>query len=101
MLSLFVAAACGGPDEHDHPHLTTGEQYYAHHCAGCHELDGEGEFIKGVPPVRYTQLGISELAGLIRGHARGDDSRMPSFASMPRDESVAIAVYVRRSLSKN
>jgi mono/diheme cytochrome c family protein len=97
-LVAVLAAACSGPDDHDHPDHTTGEQLYQLHCAGCHQGDGDGAFLKGVPPVRYTQMSYREMVDYIRGHGRSGDSRMPQFTTMSRNEAQTIAIYVRQKL---
>ena len=91
--------ACSEHDAHEHAADSTGEQLYGLHCAGCHQGAGEGEFLKGVPPVRYTTLTYQQMVDHILGHARIEDSRMPTFSQMPRAEAEAIAVYVRQRLA--
>lgn len=91
-------AGCDGPDRHDHPQLRTGQEQYAYHCAPCHKRDGGGRFSKGVPPVGYTEFDVQEVAALIHGHDRQDDSRMPMFPDMPHAEALRIAGYLLRSL---
>ena len=98
LVCAAALAACSGTDDHVHPQLVDGEQLYDFHCAGCHRGEGEGIFLLGVPPLKYTTLSYRELVSRIRGHAREPGSRMPRFTTMPKAEAEAIAIYLRRRL---
>lgn len=98
LLSALLVAGCGGPGDHDHPQLTKGEDLYTHHCAECHQGDGDGDFLLGVPPVRYNAMSYSEMVAYIQGHTRPGDSRMPLFPNLSQPEAEKIAVYVRQRL---
>jgi mono/diheme cytochrome c family protein len=93
----FLLLGCG-QDAHNHPELTTGKQLFEHHCGECHQASGEGAFLRGIPPVIYTTMTYRQLVDYIQGHGRPEDSRMPAYDSMPRDEAEKIAIYVRRKL---
>lgn len=93
---LGLLTGCG--DEYDTPDLKTGKQLFDYHCAECHQQTGEGAFLRGVPPVRYTGLTYRELVKLIQGHDRHEGSRMESFEGMPKAQAEKIAIYVRRKL---
>lgn len=95
---ILVLAGCDRDGAHDHPHLLTGEQMYNHHCAECHQRSGEGDFLDGIPAVKYTPMKIREIVEHIRGHGREDDTRMPRFSDMSVHEAERIAVYVRLEL---
>jgi mono/diheme cytochrome c family protein len=97
-LASVVLAACGGPDPAG---LERGEDLYRALCADCHRGAGDGSFLKGVPPIRYTSLDYQELVELIRGHGREQDSRMPVFADLPQAKVAAIAVYVRQQIAND
>ena len=71
---------------------------YNHHCASCHQRSGEGDFLDGIPAVKYTPMKISEIVEHIRGHGRADDTQMPRFSDMSIFEAERIAVYVRLEL---
>ena len=90
-----LIGACG--KEAAPPHVTNGEQLYNYYCAECHRGRGDGTFLKGVPPVRYTSLTYRELVQLILGHNRPDDSRMPEF-EISQQQAEAIAIYIRQEL---
>jgi mono/diheme cytochrome c family protein len=95
LLGTSLLGAC--EKEPAPPHVKTGEQLYNYYCAECHQGSGDGTFLKGVPPVRYTNLTYRELAHLILGHSRADSSRMPEF-EISKQQADAIAIYVRRRL---
>lgn len=96
LIGCLLLAACG--DGGDPARLTGGEELYNHYCAPCHRDSGDGSFLKGVPPVRYTALNYRELVSRILGHQRPADSRMPEFTELPKHKAEAIAIYVRRQL---
>ncbi len=95
---LLMVTACDRVDDHDHPQLKTGEQFYNHHCSSCHGRSGDGTFLKGVPAVKYTEMKIREIVEHIRGHGRAGDTRMPQFSDMSVHEAERIAVYIRLEL---
>ncbi len=97
LAASLVIAACEGPDEHDHPTLTTGKQLYEHHCAPCHQQGGDGAFLKGVPPVSGSTMDYRQMVEHIRGQSRQGDTRMPTFTAMSQQEAEKIAVYMRRA----
>ena len=97
-LASVLLAACGGPDPVG---LERGEDLYRALCADCHRGAGDGNFLKGVPPIRYTSLDYRELVELIQGHGREQDSRMPVFADLPRAKAEAVAVYVRQHIAND
>ena len=96
---MLVVAGCDRSGPHDHPRLKTGEQFYNHHCAVCHQRSGEGTFLHGIPAVKYTSMRIDEIVDHIFGHGRIDDTQMPVFTDMSIHEAERIAVYVRLVLS--
>jgi mono/diheme cytochrome c family protein len=99
LMCAGVLFACGRHDDHDHSQLKSGADLYNHHCAACHQGSGDGTFLKGVPPVRYTTMTYRQMVHYIQGHGRAGDSRMPTFSAMPKHEAEAIAIYVRRQLN--
>jgi mono/diheme cytochrome c family protein len=98
LVCILVLVGCGRDGDHDHPQLKTGEQFYNHHCASCHQRSGDGAFLRGIPPVKYTEMKIHEIVDHVLGHGRGEDTRMPQFSDMPRHEAQRIAVYLRLEL---
>ena len=98
-LSAACLSACSGPDEHNHPSLISGEQLFNHDTLQYLQEEGEGAFLRGVPPVKYTTMTYRQMVDHIRGQGRGDDSRMPTFSSMSKAEAESISIYVRGQLT--
>ena len=98
MVCVVIVTGCDQVDVHDHPQMKTGEQFYNHHCASCHQHSGDGAFLSGVPAVKYTSMKIREIVEHIRGHGRAADTRMPRFSDMSVYEAERIAVYIRNEL---
>jgi len=80
-------------DAHDHPELVTGKQLFDFHCSGCHKGTGKGNFLKGVPANKGTQLTIGQLEHKIKSDAKG--SKMPSFKNMSAGEARKIATFLK------
>ena len=89
--SLLVVMGCESKDSHSHPELKTGKELFEYHCAGCHGVDGGGNFLKGVPNNRNTDLSPRKIAHEIR---KGETT-MPNFPNMPRSEARKIAEYLK------
>ncbi len=56
LVAYIASLRKGPPIPHPHPasgSLPTGEQLYTEHCAGCHQIAGEGGYVTGarVPPL--------------------------------------------------
>lgn len=98
LMGVLILAGCDRVDNHDHPHLKTGEEFFNHHCASCHGRAGGGNFLDGIPAVKYTPMKISEIVDHIRGHGRDGDTRMPQFSDMSVHEAERIAVFIRLEL---
>lgn len=94
LTSLFILCACSKS------RLQTGEELFEHYCAPCHRETGTGKFLKGVPPVKYTQYTTRQIAEVIRGHRRPTDTRMPAFNELTSGQTSAIAAYVRHNLKR-
>lgn len=95
LIIIIMPSACSDAidDTHDHPQDFTGKDYYEYHCAGCHKSSGMGQVMDGVPPVFYTKLTHSQLRKMITG-AHAENSNMPSFKNMPKDEARKISRYL-------
>ncbi|QIK38421.1 c-type cytochrome [Caldichromatium japonicum] len=87
-----------GPSGQDYPAFTSGKALYEHHCAGCHRDLAQGNFLKGVPPLRYENLELTVFVDLIQGHRRAPDTKMPIFDQMQRDQIEAIAQYLHMQI---
>ncbi len=100
-LSLFifiiaisiVLSACG-QDKHDHPNLSTGEDYYNAHCAACHKRDGTGLFLKGIPANITTNKNKTDIIFHLKKGSDDNNTKMPVFANMPDNEAQKIAYYL-------
>ncbi len=93
--ALLLLAGCDN-DLHDHPQLTTSKQLFEHHCAGCHNSSGSGNFLAGVPANRGTALTQGQISHLIRGQGTPNGVQMPTFPDMPAREAKLIAAYVKQ-----
>lgn len=93
--SLLITAApllsgCSdtpGPD-------ASGEQLFSVNCAGCHGEEGQGKFLRGIPPNYGTYLSRYDVIRLIRsGDKRFPD--MPVFPHLSTTEAGKIADHLR------
>ena len=100
IFALLLAGLLAGCEK---PQLKTGQDYYEYYCAACHHERGTGKFLKGVPPLVYSDLSVSRMITLMRGHGRpaGEQTRMPVFSELSPAELRKIAVYLHTKLKKN
>jgi ubiquinol-cytochrome c reductase cytochrome c subunit len=69
-ISAYVASFGGGPPipepEPDHGSLTEGMSLFTDHCAGCHQIVGEGGYVTGakVPVLKHADA--TEIAEAVR-----------------------------------
>ncbi len=91
-----MLVACG--DDEAASRLTSGKELFAHFCAPCHRETGDGSFLRGVPPIKDSGLSYRELVDHIKGQERREDTRMPVFDNLTREQAEAIAVYLRGRL---
>lgn len=94
-LAILAFTACSSNNDlHDHPNLKTGKQLFDFHCASCHSKDGHGQFLKGIPSNRDTELSTQKIITFIRKN--GDDNKrtMPVFSSMGSKEARKIAIHL-------
>lgn len=95
-LLLFIAIWIGGCEQQQ---PSGGKALYNYHCAGCHAEEGTGKFLKGVPPVAYSEKSVSEMVAWMRGHRPNvENSRMPVFSDLTPEQLREIAVYLRQQL---
>lgn len=91
---FFIIAGCDH-DNHNHPELTTGEDFYLYHCANCHGDVGTGEFLQAVPANIVTTMSCEQLSWFIRSeHDAYPD--MPVFSAMSAQEARLIACHVKK-----
>lgn len=87
--------ACdSGIDNHDHPDLISGQQFFEHHCASCHDKTGMGTFLKGVPASIATQKTQNEIVIYLQEGPHRFDKQMPIFRTMSDNEARKIAQYL-------
>ena len=98
LISSFLSACT--KDKHNHPNLSTGEEYYDEHCTACHNKDGSGLFLKGIPANIATNKNKTEIILHIKQGSQTNYPQMPVFANMPDDEAKKIADYLLH-LKKN
>ncbi len=92
-LAPMLISGCD-KDAHDHPELVTGQQLFEHHCISCHTKTGTGNFLQGVPANKNTDMDINQISHkVIAGGENG--AKMPSFPSMPDEEAILIADYIK------
>jgi ubiquinol-cytochrome c reductase cytochrome c subunit len=69
-LVAYVASFGAGPKiPHPHPahsHLTEGMSLFTEHCAGCHQIVGEGGFVTGAKVPALGQASAREIAEAVR-----------------------------------
>lgn len=93
ILILFCLTACN-KDQHNHPQLTSGKALFEYHCAPCHQKNGLGTFLKGVPANIATEKSQPEIVWHIQQGNRPPQSRMPVYSNMPNAEANKIAYYL-------
>lgn len=94
LIVISVLTGCD-KDIHNHPELLTGKQLFDYHCAGCHAETGKGNFLKGVPPNKNSQLTVWQIAHKVRIDAN-DKRKMPLYPNMSTQEAEMIAGYVKQ-----
>lgn len=97
VMSLLCLAACSEHDQHAHERNLSGQELYDLHCADCHQKTGNGKFLKGVPPSKYTQLTTRQLMNKMTQGSM-TESKMKVFATMSDTEAETIANYVKQQL---
>ncbi|MCW8932479.1 MAG: cytochrome c [Gammaproteobacteria bacterium] len=90
---IILLSACG-KDQHNHPELKTGKDFFEYHCAACHKKDGQGMFLKGIPANVATNKNQAEIILHIKEGSQSDNVQMPVYKNMPDDEAQKIALYL-------
>jgi mono/diheme cytochrome c family protein len=93
ILAAAVLACSPDRDNHDHPHLKTGQELFNYHCAECHGDDGTGRLVDRTPANILTSKDLQGIEDYIISDT-GRGRKMPVFASMPRPEAKKIAAYL-------
>jgi mono/diheme cytochrome c family protein len=92
----FALAGCG---EEELPENANGKELFVHYCSSCHEKDGGGNFIKGIPANAGSEMSASDIMLLIRKGKR-DKPGMPVFDNLSRKDALLISSYVKEQLRK-
>lgn len=100
ILIVFMLVSCSA-DLHDHPHLTTGKQFYEYHCVSCHRDNGLGLFLKGMPANILNDKSQSEIIYHIRHRHSLSQEIMPVFKTMPFNEAHKISRYLLKLKSEH
>ncbi len=87
-LGFLFAAACRAAAPSG-----SGEALFAKHCAVCHGVEGQGRFLKGVPPNRTTTLDVTGIVERILTK-KPAHRKMPNFPSLSPAQATAIAQHV-------
>ena len=94
-INLVSLTACNSKrDQHDHPELKTGKEFYNFHCASCHNEDGSGIFLKGIPANIATDKNKNEIILHITEGSSPKKSKMPIYRNMPDREVKKITEYL-------
>jgi len=99
LISALVTLLGCSDNNHEHKAGITGKELYKEHCAACHKANGEGKFLKGVPPNKYTNLTTEQLIERIINNS-DNKTKMKIFKSMSKQEAQSIALYVKSTLKK-
>ncbi len=92
-LLVAILTSCSAYDNHKHPDLESGKDFFNHHCESCHGLDGTGKLVSGTPANILTQRGHDAIVNYITRDIN-DQREMPVFSAMPYAEAAAIARYL-------
>ncbi|MGH1461026.1 MAG: c-type cytochrome [Neptuniibacter sp.] len=93
-LLLVTLVGCGSEEL---PENANGRELFIHYCSSCHEKDGGGNFMKGIPANSNSDMSASDIMSLIRqGHI--DKPEMPVFDNLSRREALLISNYVKEQL---
>ena len=97
LMTVFLSVAIVGCGEDKLPENANGKELFVHYCSSCHEKDGGGNFIKGIPANATSEMSASDIMFLIR-KGKHDKPGMPVFESMSRKDALLISSYVKEQL---
>ncbi|MBL1260778.1 MAG: cytochrome c [Thiotrichaceae bacterium] len=92
-LLIGVLTACSRDDNHEHPDLTSGKDFFNHHCESCHGVDGTGKLVSSTPANILTQRGHDAIVNYITMDVN-PQREMSVFSAMPHTEAAAVARYL-------
>jgi len=95
-INSLLLSAC------EEPNLEGGRELYGYYCAGCHKDEGTGNFLRGVPEIKQTDLTPHHLTDHILGlkRERAEDSKMPSFDFLKREQAEQISRFLIHELGQ-
>jgi len=93
LMAIMMLSACSNYDNHKHSSLSSGEDFFNHHCSDCHGYDGTGMLVKQTPANILTQQNREGVVDYITNDV-GVKREMPVFHTMPYAEAVAIANHL-------
>lgn len=97
LMTVFLSIALLGCGEEKLPENANGKELFVHYCSSCHEKDGGGNFIKGIPANAASDMSASDIMLLIR-KGKHDKPGMPVFENMSRKDALLISSYVKEQL---
>lgn len=97
LMTVFLSIALLGCGEEKLPENANGKELFVHYCSSCHEKDGGGNFIKGIPANAASEMSASDIMLLIR-KGKKDKPGMPVFENMSRKDALLISSYVKEQL---
>ncbi len=92
-IGVVSLAGCSN-DIHNHPDLVSGKQLFEYHCSVCHKDTGKGNFLKGVPANKDTELSANQIVHRIK-HKDNSGDKMPVFTNMSAEEAKLISDYLK------
>ena len=93
IILLLLLVSCN-KDQHNHPNLSTGKDLFNYHCASCHNKDGSGVFLKGMPASIVTNKNQTDIILHIKEGRPSEPSKMPVYSNMSDKEAQKIAQYL-------
>jgi len=90
---VIILSACSYHDNHDHPELRSGSDFFNHHCTECHGEDGTGLLVKQTPANILTKRNREGIVKYVTTNVN-PQREMPVFSAMPYTEASAIANYL-------
>lgn len=97
LMTAILTIAISGCGEEKLPENANGKELFVHYCSSCHEKDGGGNFIKGIPANAASEMSASDIMLLIR-KGKQDKPGMPVFEKISRKEALLISSYVKEQL---